>query len=187
MNRPPLVRRRVPNRSGYTLLELLTIIAVSSLIMGFSTVMLQKLLRVDRQLHRSTQTTSQVNQLQHLFRQDVHDSLQSELTSDAAKQELRLKQLDDVVIQYDAVENRLTRTQLRRGLLQHREQITFPLDTTIAIRVEGQGRKIRLTLLFDRMPPDQPKIERLTSPPRELSLVAIIGDSDFVSDKESQQ
>lgn len=134
LSSPP---RRRSARRGYSLIELVLVIAIVSVLMTLSAGLFVALSRAERNAVRSISTQRQWGQLQAQFRQDVH---RARTVSLASADELRLDQPDQAEIRYVIQADELVRTMTSEAGT-HREQYRLP-RTAWAFAVTGESPRI---------------------------------------------
>jgi len=139
----PASRRR---SRGFSLVEMLTVIAIISIAFTSIAVALGICMREDRRLAAHTKYGRSLQRLSLQWRADVHSSHTLRLPA-------VLETTDGERIEYLFHADKIERRRLRGENVAHRDAYDIPTGFQVAIAVEGESRK---TAVLTIRPPDDP-------------------------------
>src|SRR5688572_21403513 len=114
--------RKVKLRLGFTLVEMITAISLSSFVLVSVAVAISSLHRLNRKLRDELPIAANVTRLGLQFRSDVHGAKQGVITNDPAPPVLRLTLFDDRTIEYSSAQDRIYRIVRNGGQTERREE-----------------------------------------------------------------
>ena len=145
--------RKVSNRRGTFLIELIVTIGISTLMLGTTISILHLVLRADRNAKNTLRHQVSISRLSDLFRQDVHAALQARL-SGAGREHPRLELIaasPGVRISYEVDGATLIRARNSQPVadaapvppeqVEHRDRLHFPPGSVITIVPGAVGER----------------------------------------------
>ena len=137
MNSRTAGRRRAPRRGGYSLVELLVVISVSSVLASVAVGLIGILMGVDRGGRRHLHETNALARLAQQFRADV--AAAEDLASDGPHG-LHLRLSDGRVVDYASEAGLATREERLGEERRAREQFALPDEARLAFEVAAEQR-----------------------------------------------
>lgn len=110
--------------AGYTLIEMVTVIALLSLVMLSCGLMMHALLTIDRISRQEESLSLSVNELTHRFRRDVHQAATSSLSED--RHTLTLNLDGGQAVDYQLTDHQVLVRQRTAGEETSRERYRMP-------------------------------------------------------------
>ena len=147
---------RVASRRGFSLVELLAVVTVTTAILSATVVLMHFVLQMDSEARQRTRTVATVGRLAEQFRNDVHHARgEPVLAADHRTAELRLP--DGTVVKWRIDEpGTVVRTQQSLatssvGILpaNREDSFTLPKGTKSSLELQSQGVARILTLQID--------------------------------------
>ncbi|RPI82423.1 MAG: hypothetical protein EHM42_09485 [Planctomycetaceae bacterium] len=151
MNRPlppGLIHQRGHGRrTGISLTELMVVIALSSLLMSVSAMLIQELLRADRSLTRAAQTSAHLLRLESLFRDDARRAITANAVNENAESTaLELVQPDGRKVVYRSQSHVLRREVFAGEAREHFDRFVFPVASRVQLTVDSSGQLAELRI-----------------------------------------
>lgn len=175
----PFIPRR---RSGFSLIEMLVVMAVSSVVIGMMITMLRLMLDTERSIGNSSQYALTVSRVSQTFRNDVHNAHTSARNDQEPADALELQFIDNSTVSYTANDHVLTRIKTDSNQTAHRDDFRFPKGSKIQYTIDEDAHRITLTVsrpagLSGRR---TPVAESLELPTRDLVIEAVVGRNQAV-------
>ena len=136
----------LPARRGFTLLEMLVVMALLALFLPLAAGTLVFLFRAQSQSAESLRDAMALTQLSHMFHADVHAARAARLPPDSKdKGGLTLELADDRTIEYRAQAGSISRVVQHGKTVESREQFRIGLARP-TFELTDQGREVALTI-----------------------------------------
>lgn len=132
---------------GFTLVEMVAVIGVSSVLLALSTEAIHRAMRLDSNWRAREKTSRSVDRLFHELRRDVHQTEKVELRQNPL--ELTLKLADDSIVHYEMANGKIVRERTDDAKRVQREYYDKPDDHLLKIETLGNPQRIELTLTRD--------------------------------------
>jgi prepilin-type N-terminal cleavage/methylation domain-containing protein len=132
-----IASRRAPRRRGYSLVELLVVISVSSVLASVAVGLIGILMGVDRGGRRHLHETNALARLAQQFRADV---AAAESASSDGPHELHLRLSGGRVVDYASEAGQATREERLGQESQMHEQFSLPEEARLAFEVAADQR-----------------------------------------------
>jgi hypothetical protein len=131
-------------RSGFSLVELVAVIAGTAVVVGGATAILQLMLGTNGEVRERTVTIATIGRLAEQFRRDVH-SAGGEPAISADQTSLELRHPRGRVVNWRCDEqNGVVRTEHGGGGADRRNAFQLPLKTTAALSSKGKAVVLRI-------------------------------------------
>lgn len=137
MNSRTASRRRAPRRGGYSLVELVVVISVSSVLASVAVGLIGILMGVDRGGRRHLHETNALARLAQQFRADV--SAAEDVASDG-RHELHLRLTGGRAVDYASEAGQTTREERVGEDRQMREEFALPEEARLVFEVASDQR-----------------------------------------------
>ena len=154
-------------RRGYTLIEVLVVVTVSTVLLGVAAGVLCLLLRAERGGREHVYRASVVARLSDQFRRDVHAALHTIPADAAEKGQWSFAMPDDHVVAYRVVPGEIERRERLGEKLVRRESYALAADSSAEIVVHA-GPAPSMASLVIRLP--TPAADE-----REIHVDAVVG------------
>lgn len=132
-------------RSGFTLVEVMASISVSSVLLVLSMGMVHRVLNLESSSRDEIRVSRSITRLSHDFRHDVQRAVAVEVVQEA---ELMLTLADGSSVSYHVTEEYLLRERHVNDTVAQRETYDLPRDA--AVRISEQESPSRLALSISR-------------------------------------
>jgi prepilin-type N-terminal cleavage/methylation domain-containing protein len=124
-------------RRGFTLVEMVVVIATSGVLLGVAVSLLCALQRGEAADRQQNRRSTAVGRLAEQFRADVHAAIGDRPATDQdAGAEWRFDLSDQRSVVYRAIPGRVVRTEMRAEKLERRESYVLPPETTVDVTTE---------------------------------------------------
>ena len=133
-------------RRAVTLLEMLVVIAVSTVLLGVAVSVLHLLMRAESGGRRHVVQTTAVAQLADQFRSDVRAALRPIAAEGAPKNQWQFALSSQRTVTYRALPNEIERREQSADKLERRESYTLPPECSVEITVGGQPAMASLVI-----------------------------------------
>ena len=140
----PLLEQTLKRRHGYTLVEMMAVIAVASAIAGVAVTALHTVLEAEAAARQRLQTRTAITLLARQFRADAHAAVS--LTPDeAGSPQWEFRVAPEHRIRYACEDDQLRRTETVAGEVRGREVFRLPAGSTVEL--ESSSSKSNLATL----------------------------------------
>jgi prepilin-type N-terminal cleavage/methylation domain-containing protein len=140
------------NRRGFTLVEMVVAIAVSSVLMGAATVMLVAMLKNEGSSRRHLEFCTILNRLDEQFRADVHAAVSSNPDKSGEVLELVSPGSGNTLVRYRCQPKEITREEIEGEKILRRESYVLPEEVKTSFDQKSEGTISTLTLLVELKP-----------------------------------
>ena len=124
---------------GYTLVEMMVVVAITSLVLSSVAVALHSLYRVDRRMRSHMVNTTTLTRLSLQLRRDAHRAVSVEkIDGENGVSKLMLALTDGNVVQYEAGPGRLLRIARSGEDVRHREVYRLPKKAGVRWKTEAE-------------------------------------------------
>jgi type II secretory pathway component PulJ len=125
---------------GFTLIEMITVISLSSFVLVSVAMAISSLHRLNRKLRDDLPAAANVTRLGLQFRSDVHASQQIEIVSkDPASPLLRFTLGNNRTIEYSSDQNRISRIVQNGGQTERREEFVLPPQSEFRFSIDSES------------------------------------------------
>lgn len=167
---------RLKQRDGFTLVEMMVVIAALAVMLTLAGMTFHLLLRTERHVSQSFVTERSISQLAVLFRDDCHQSEVGPITNsnENDQQELGLQRYDGSRVRYVANSKGLVRQVMDHDQVVAREDFLLP-ECQVSITAGSGGDSSRLRILNIKRPGAViVRNERSSIPLRSLPIEAYL-------------
>lgn len=155
-------------RRGYTLVEMLVVISVSTVLLGAAVSMLYVLLRAEHGGREHANRATIVARLADQFRTDIHAARRPIPGDGADKDQRRFALKDDAVLIYRALPGEVERREEIAGKLVRQESYALPAGSSAEIVVRTDPAPVMAGLVIT-LPGPAPVTDR------EIRIDAVLG------------
>jgi prepilin-type N-terminal cleavage/methylation domain-containing protein len=128
-------------RRGKTLIELVVVVAITSVVLTMTTATLVTLFRVERQIRGDVEQTRSLDRLDARVRTDAHAAIAAKIENGC---ELTLA--DDRTVRYTFADSQVWREVRRGGMVQHRDAFELPERAQAAFTLADDGGRQLIVL-----------------------------------------
>jgi type II secretory pathway pseudopilin PulG len=132
---------------GFTLVEMLAVIATGSVLLVIAMSAVQRAMRVDSQWRAQANVNRTLARLAHDFRADVHESQDVQLAADPPV--LKLTSADGTIVSYEIAADEIIRDVQSPGADRRREFYTKPIDYEAQFAIGDQPQWVELRVTRD--------------------------------------
>ncbi len=133
-------------RSGFTLVEVMASISVSSVLLVMSMGMVHRVLNLESSSRDEIRVSRSLTRLSHDFRHDVQRAVAFDLDQEAA---LVLTFADDTFATYNIAERYLLREQEVAGAHVQQEAYDLPADAAVCFTEQESPSRLELSITHD--------------------------------------
>ncbi len=132
---------------GFTLVEMVAVISVSSVLLVLATGVVHRAMRIDTAWRERADVTRAMTRLAHDLRRDAHRAQSVEITQDPLV--LRIVFADDAEVSYQVVGEKIVRERQAAGEQTEREYYKKPADYGLEITILASPERVELRLTHD--------------------------------------
>ena len=152
--------KRIPNRRGWSLVETLVVVTLTSLLLGLMATFMQGILRINGTLKRDLELRTAINRLDRQFRSDARAAMEysmearptDESTTDDRRpietDSLRLQMSDQRQIAYRSLAGRVQREVTLNEKRTDVDAFRLPPGLRVAWRADRQGSRPLIQLII---------------------------------------
>jgi Tfp pilus assembly protein FimT len=143
LRRSPICRRR----RGYSLIELVAVMAIAMIIMGIAVTTIHLLLRADRHSAQAVWHNTSIAQLSRTLRDDTHGARQvavHEMPDGMSVLQLTLDGSQKV--SYEIEQHEIVRTVFQGDVVKNRNSFFAPVGSSLRFEPVDEGTAVRLMI-----------------------------------------
>ncbi len=146
---------------GFTLVEMLAVIAVGSVLLVLATSVVQRAMKLDSQWRSHANITRALTRLSHDLRRDAHEALSVTLTQEPS--EIQFSLPEGQTVRYTIAEDEIVRVLETPGEQAQREYYKKPTDYHAAVATLSSPERIDVQITLD--------VKLVGEPPRTVMHV----------------
>ncbi len=161
-------------RRAVTLIEMMAVIALSSIVMGLVGVTLHSAWQIERAMDNHRLVLDSIGRLAQQFRDDVHAAQTVGTSPNSSAKKFTLNLSDEKQIEYQGAADAMQRLERDRDQIVRRESYTLPPEAAVDWQIESLGKRQQTSMIIS-YPLDAKPAE--FSEQRELRIDALVGES----------